>query len=271
MKEEGRRIFFILFSMIFATSGFCDPFLVILVDARHLDYSSTKGFFKTLTKHPSNGSKNGDVGHAWIYLEGEINGQPYILEGGHSGELGEIQPKYFDGVLAASARSEADPIQYLWESQRDGFFQRGNGNHDPTFAAKIPLTEEQFKQILQFVHHYDYADYAITRKQCSSFVSHVALIAGLRLACEQNMAIEQDVFICGEKIRLWENPVYSEITFSTPDVLEKSLQEAVAQGHVEDALEWYLKNHPRPFKDKLKENWLDLIRFPGRLFRWLLI
>ena len=87
--------------------------------------------FAANSKHPSDGSKNGDVGHAWIYLQGNVNGESIVIEGGHSGELGICQPKYFDGIMnyveygyadsscgeMCCLRNEPNPVKYLWASQ----------------------------------------------------------------------------------------------------------------------------------------------------------
>lgn len=237
-------------------------FLVILVEARHLDYSHPQAFFKTLAKHPSDGSKNGDVGHAWIYLKGIIDEKPVFLEGGHSGELGILQPRYVEGVFLQYENQSENPISYLWECQKDGFFQCGSGNHYPTFAAKVDLTEEQFLRLLKFVEIYDYHEYAITGNQCSSFAAQAAAFAGLFLSCDVTMKIDPCLNLAGHKIRLWSDSVYSEISFSSPDQLEKSLLEAVNEGKAEYALSWYQKRHPR------KSEAFSLHLFPQRYMRF---
>src|SRR5262249_3565265 len=89
-------------------------FLVILVDARHLDYTQNRSLLKTLCKHPSDWSKNGDVGHAWIYLQGTFENRVVVLEGGHSGECGYIQAKYFEGVMDYAEAGDDNPVRYLW-------------------------------------------------------------------------------------------------------------------------------------------------------------
>lgn len=239
-------------------------FLVLLVEARHLDYASPRSFFKTVAKHPSDGSKNGDVGHAWIYLQGIVDGQTVFLEGGHSGELGEIQPRYVEGVFLQYEQGDKNPISYLWQRQRDGFFQSGSGRHYPTFAAKVDISAEQFQRILRFIQSYDYADYAITGNQCSSFAAQVAAFAGLELDCELTMEVDQYLLLGSQKINLWQDPVYSEITFSSPDVLEYSLKQAVAEGRAQYALEWYCKTHPR----RKTLCWQELMRCPERYFRF---
>lgn len=248
----------------------CEPmqetsyFLVVLVEARHLDYSCPRSFFKTLAKHPSDGSKNGDVGHAWIYLQGNLNNELVCLEGGHSGELGFIQPRYMEGVFLNYEYGQDNPISYLWECQRDGFFQSGSGRHYPTFAAKVDLTEDQFQRILRFAESYDYSEYAITGNQCSSFAAQAAAFAGLNLDCEITMAVDPCLYIGGRKIGLWEDPVYSEITFSSPDILERSLMQAVVERRAEYALPWYRQTHPR----RRQKNIQDLLRFPERYLRF---
>lgn len=239
-------------------------FLIVLVEARHLDYSSPRAFFKTLAKHPSDGSKNGDVGHAWIYLQGLVQGAPVCLEGGHSGELGYIQPRYVEGIFLQYEQGHDNPISYLWECQRDGFFQEGSGRHYPTFAAKVDLTQEQFQRILRFVETYDYAEYSITGNQCSSFAAQVAAFAGMNLDCEITMDVDQNVRIAGHQICLWNDPVYAGITFSSPDILERSLMNTVAEGIAEYALPWYRKTHPQRRRQDLQ----DLRRFPARYIRF---
>src|ERR1700722_1522792 len=49
-------------------------FLVLLTDARHLDYSHCRFLLASIAKNPLNGSKEGSTGHAWVYLKGHING-----------------------------------------------------------------------------------------------------------------------------------------------------------------------------------------------------
>lgn len=238
-------------------------FLVILVEARHLDYTHPRSFFKTLAKHPSDGTKNGDVGHAWIYLQGNVDGRLMCLEGGHSGELGFLQPRYIEGVFLQHERGDDNPISYLWECQHDGFFQYGSGDHYPTFAAKINLTEEEFRRILNYVQLYDYNEYAITGNQCSSFAAQAAAFAGLDLECEITMSVDQNLCLAGKKICLWRNPIYSEITFSSPDILEQSLMNAVKEGKAEYALSWYKETHPQ--KRKCLQ---DFHLFPQRYMRF---
>ncbi len=261
-----------------------DYFVIILVDARHLDYTDNQAFFRTLAKHPSDGSKNGDVGHAWVYLRGLEKGKVEIVEGGHTGEFGEVQPKYFEGVMNAIEYGKAipdmvdiwcpmefdpNPISYLWEVQKDGLFQQGSGGHVPTFAAKIGLTEEQYCKIKEFIAAYPFKDYSLSQNQCASFAARIAHLAGLPLESEISMRIAPFVTIGKRKLTFWNDHKYSLFTFSTPDMLEKSLMQAVLEGKAEYALNWYNYQHPRSFKEKIAGLKESLLRMNERLERMM--
>lgn len=285
MKMRHWLLFILVVSFNYAFASFieADHYLVVLVTARQLDYSNGRELFKTMAKHPSDGSKNGDVGHAWIYLCGIYDGKPIYIEGGHSGELGCERPKYFEGVMnyfesgysnptpveLRNPRYEPNPVKYLWASPKDGFFQTGCGGHVPTYAAKINISHEQFLEILDFINplNYDYLDYSITKNQCSSFAANVAAIAGLQLDDKVTMRIDPSIKIFGEDIRLWTDPQYSTITFSSPDILEKSLKIAVRDGRAQEATKWYKKKYPKTTSDFVKE-WHDsFCKIPERWSR----
>lgn len=224
-----------------------DCFLCIYTDARHLDYTNNYCFMRSLAKHPSDRSKTRDFGHCWIYLQGMVDGQCVFIEGGHSGETGICQAKYFDGIMnyhdfgyanptrqqLAEGRFEPNPVRYLWEERCDGFFEWGPGRHRPTFGVKVPLTEEQFDRILGFIRRYHYSRYALTGNQCSTFAAQIASLAGLELDCETTLRIDPYLCIRGETVRLWCDPEYSILTLATPDTIERSLVEAVRQGRAE--------------------------------------
>ena len=217
-----------------------DYFVVFLVDARRLDYSDDLSFIRTLAKHPSDGSKNGDVGHAWIYLEGNLEGQRVYLEGGHTYALEGQTPEYLEGISYLVEEGHPDPASYLWYVRPDGFFEQGNGGHKPTYAAKVDLTEEQFLELAEWIENYPYDTYSLLGPQCATVAAEVADRIGLKLETEVTLKIDQNVTIRGVPYCFWENPKYSSITFSSPDRLERSLMRAVQAGDAEYALIWYL-------------------------------
>lgn len=257
MQKNHRIYQCILAAFLFCLTNFscnaAEYFLIFLVDAPHFDYSNNHSLLSTIANR-----KNRDVGHAWIYMQGIIDGAPMYIEGGHSGELGILQAKYFDGIMNYVAYGyanptpmqkyhpihEPNPIKYLWATQHDGFFQNGNGGHRPTCAAKIAITPKQFQRILEFIQpeNYDYRTYNLSRSQCSSFVAQVAALADFPIDYEVTMQIDQFLYFRGAKLKLWEDPQYAALRLPSPDIIEDSLKKAVQEGRAEDALAWYVGN-----------------------------
>lgn len=221
----------------------CDRYLVFLVCARHLDYSNGKQLLKTIARHPSDGGKNSDVGHAWVLLHGEDG----TMEGGHTGEFGVIQPRYFEGVAELIDAGDPNPVRYLWATQKDGCFQKGSGGFVPSFAARVNLTEEQYRAVRHYIlsSRYPFSSYAITRYQCATLVAEVAKLIGLDLDNQVTVPVEEFLFIGGGKVRMWTDPCYAKLTISSPDILEKSLMQAVEEEKALNATKWYLKRYPK--------------------------
>lgn len=205
--------------------------LYLFVDARGLEGPSTAALCRRLLAEAES-SRVGSFGHAWIRLEGEIEGEKVVLEGGHSGETGRLQPRYFEGVMnyldygyahdpqGLAWRYEPNPIRYLWEPQPDGYFQEGNGGHQPTHVAILPLDRETFDQIRHFVEEeYDFSTYHLLDAQCANFVAAVAKIAGLEMGRVTALPIAPRIWIGGSCYRLWEDARYASLPLMTPDTL----------------------------------------------------
>lgn len=221
-----------------------DYYVVILTHARGLQYDNVKALCDSIAGHSGAGGYRGDVGHAWIYLKGSIEGKPIVIEGGHSGELGQAAPRYLEGIMQNLERGSPNPVSYLWATLPDGFFQRGSGGHRPSYAAYFSLTQEQFKKILAFLEEYRFDQYALTERQCTSFAARVIeLVTGVSLECAVVLPIDPTLLYRDYFIRLWSDPVYGQICFPTPDKLEQRLRELVASGGATDVLFWYLYRH----------------------------
>ena len=245
--------------MLFALH--CQDELIILVDAPHLAYSPTKDLFKTMSKHPRTGCKEGSVGHAWICL---VRDGVVILEGGHSGERGISQPRYFDGVFQAVWQGKKNPVRYLWAVQNDGFFQNGSGGHVPSIAAKVVISSDVFDAIYRFVMTYPFRRYALLGPQCCRFVIEVAKLAGLELKAALSIPIDRCIVLDGRQIQLWHDARFSTLVCETPDVLEVSLKKAIKEGRALDATLWYFKYCKAP-KPLIK----TVLSFPRRYSRYL--
>lgn len=241
-------------------------FVVLLVSARHLNYTDGKSLLGTMTKHPRRGTKESNVGHAWVLLHGTIEGECLVFEGGHSGELGYSQPTYFNGVMDRIDKGDLNPISYLWEEQNDGFLQRGSGGHRPTYAIKVEITEEQYHEVLAYIHNYDYRHYSLVENQCASFVAGIAALVGLELPCEVAVSIPSTL----KGVTLWGDKRYASITLFTPDVLERSMAKAVQRGEAQYVLPWYLRYYRQ--REPISSQWRAFRRgvreFPDRFMRY---
>ncbi len=174
-------------------------------------------------------------------------------------------PKNKNAILGLSP----NPIRYLWSPQTDGFFQWGSGGHTPNFAIKIDLTEKQFQRIVAFVHpsNYYYGDYALIHNQCSSFVAKVAALADFTMDYEVAISIPPVITFGGCTSILWTDPQYANLTFSSPDIIERSLMQAIREGRAQYALPWYLKNQRRCWCLRFRNMCDDISRFPERFTR----
>lgn len=238
--------------------------LVLLVNARQLDYSNASSCLKTTAKHPSDGSKNGDVGHAWILLKGP-EGE---IEGGQSGETGRYQPKYMEGVIENIELQSENPVSYLFCSQCDGYFQQGNGGHRPSLAVAIEITSDQYQAIQKLIETYPYHEYSLTSHQCTTFVKEAAAIANIQLEDEVLIPIPQCIKLSGREELFWSDPKYSVLTCGSPDRLEENFKELVRQGCARNVTKWYLRTHGI----QRRESCLETLRcFPERIIRWQMV
>lgn len=218
-----------------------DPYyLVVLVDAKHLDYSTPGKYFETLSfglfkRHDPN------IGHAWIILCGEENHSRFLFEGGHTGEFGCIAPKYFDHIVDLSLNNaDKNPVAYLYTLLPDGQIQRGSGGHRPTFAAAFPLTREGFFRVRTLIaKEYDFSSWGILGPNCVQLARACLAAVGIQIDCEEKIPIPQVFSIQGKEIRLFENPAFSCILAQTPELLEKRLIELVQNGQALPASRWY--------------------------------
>ncbi len=217
--------------------------LVVLVDAKHLDYTSPEAFFTSmhyglfLPQDPT-------IGHAWIKLSGKVNGKPWTFEGGHTGEFGLTAPKYFDEVVRRSLEtSDPNPAQYLFSDLPDGYLQKGSGGHNPTLAVAFPLTQEEFLNLYRLIPKYDFTIWSLQDHQCVHFVLSCLAAIDVELDCAQTLHLPSEFMWKNKKIRLWQDPQYASLNLTTPDALEKSLFQEVLKKKALLAMKWYKKTN----------------------------
>lgn len=236
-----------------AFAGQLDRYLVILVDARHLDYSSFEKFFLTMNSGAVF-SREPTIGHAWVII-GERRGEKtWLFEGGHTGEFGGHVPRYFDEVLhRAYTAEDPNPAKYFFFPLPDGQLQIGSGGHIPTFAVAIPISKEQLLRIQRLFEPdgYDFSQWSIQGPQCVRFVRTCLAVAGVDVSCIEKIPLPQSVQYRGEKRTLWRESTYSILSVETPDLLEKRLWELARAGRALVATQWYKSVYRRQAREQV--------------------
>jgi hypothetical protein len=235
------------------------PYILFLVDARGLDYSSTPKLLQSIAKHPSDGSKNGDVGHAWIYLS--YKGK--TLEGGHSAGRDPSCPGYFASILHAQ---EKNPLVHLYDQRKDGYFERGSGGHKPTLAAYLDITEEQLHLILEEIQKIDFSNYCLANLQCTSFVRRIAYILHYDLNTYTKVSFSNALKTPFGDLLLWSDEKYRTLVLETPEALEKSLKACIDQGDMQDFTKIY---HRHLYQKKRIPLFTSVLQTKERIIRYL--
>ena len=221
--------------------GSSDYYLVVLVDARHLDYSSPSNYFCTISQGlflP----QDPNTGHAWIVLAGREEGQGWGFEGGHTGEFGLYAPRYFDEVVRlAWEEQHPNPASYLFDSLPDGALQYGSGGHSPTFAVAFPLTEHGYCRVRRLLSKdgYDFSRWGIRGPNCIRFVVACLSAVGIDVCCQEKFSLPRSFSYRGTDVALWSDSKYSCLYVDTPELLEKRLWELVQKGQGVVATKWY--------------------------------
>lgn len=217
-------------------------YLVVLVNAKGIEFSSPERFLKTMAKHPRGNKQDRSIGHAWLILAGPLT----WMECGHTGEFGLERPGYRESVQGAIDHGDPNPIASFWTDLKDGRREVGSGGHEPSTAVRFELTQQQYESIRAFIADYDYSSFSIREKACTAFVTQVAALAGITLGHLVTLDIPMRTRFQGKDVRWWSDPRYSRMTFGSPDVLEKSLKRAVEKGIGCDWMNEYRKAMKRP-------------------------
>lgn len=197
-------------------------YLAVFVNARQLNYTDGQHFVRSMESCP-------DFGHAWLYMR---RGRE-VVYGGHSGELGRAEPRYFDGVMLGIVRGDPNPARYFHKDLSDGFFQYGSGGHEPTYAIQIDLSHKQWDEVLSYIDQYDFGRYSLSRHQCVDFVTGALSRVGVEIKPRTELTINREITVYGETYTLWNDPGYAHISFSAPELLEEEMRQAVTNGQAQ--------------------------------------
>jgi hypothetical protein len=204
-------------------------YLYILNEAANWDYSTTKSLLLSIWKRP--------WAHSWLILESPGN----RLECGHTGDFGLAKPRFHDGVFQGIRDGVPNPISYLWQTMADGQFQIGKPNRPPTFVWRIPITKRRHQLISEYVMQRKYDQFGVRSNNCTDMVVEAAALAGINLIHRIQLILPSETKVWGKQVRVWEDPQYRILDYSTPDVLETDLRQLVRLGIGSDVTEWYLE------------------------------
>jgi hypothetical protein len=203
-------------------------YLYILNEAVNWDYSTTDSLLFSIWQRP--------WGHSWLILESPEE----RLEFGHTGDLGQIKPRYHAGVFQRIREGHPDPIAYLWQTMSDGQFQTGQPNRPPTFVWRMPITRRRHQLIHESVKQRKYDQFGLRTNNCTDMVVATAALAGIYLVHRIRLTGPQEVKVWGRRRRIWMDPQYRIVEYSTPDLLEADLRHLAQLGIGSDVTEWYL-------------------------------
>jgi hypothetical protein len=203
-------------------------YLYILTEPAYWDFSDATSLLYSIWQRPSE--------HSWIILESPRN----RLESGHTGNFGLEKPRYHEGVMQRVRAGDPNPIAYLWHTMSDGQFKIGKPNRPPTFVWRMPITQRRHQVIYEYVMQRKYDQFDLRTNNCVDMVVETAALAGINLIHRIRLTLPPEAKFWGRMLRVWTDPQYRILEFSTPEVLEVDLRQLAQIGIGSDATEWYL-------------------------------
>ena len=203
-------------------------YLYILTEPADWDFSDATWLLFSIWQRPS--------AHSWIILESPRD----RLEFGHIGNFGQEQPRYHEGVMQRVRNGDPNPIAYVWQTMSDGQFQIGKPPRPPTFVWRLPITRRRHQLIYEYVMQRKYDQFDVRTNNCSDMVVETAALAGINLIHRIRLTFPPETKFLGRMLRVWTDPQYRILEFSTPEVLEMDLRQLAQIGIGNDATEWYL-------------------------------
>jgi len=203
-------------------------FLYILTEPANWDFSDASSLLFSILQRPS--------AHSWIILESPGN----RMEFGHIGNFGQEKPRYHEGVMQKIQEGDPDPIAYLWQTMSDGQFQIGKPSRPPTFVWKMPIARRRYQMIYEYVMQRKYDPFDLRTGNCTDLVMEAAAMAGIHLIHRIRLTLPQEAKVLGGTLRIWTDPQYRILEFSTPEVLDEDLHQLARIGIGSDVTAWYL-------------------------------
>jgi hypothetical protein len=121
----------------------------------------------------------------------------------------------------------------------DGQFQKGKPNRPPTFVWRMPITRRRYQLIYEYVVQRNYDQFGVRTNNCTDMVVEAAALAGINLNHRIHLTLAPEMKVWGRTRRVWTDPQFRILEFSTPEVLESDLRQLARMGIGSDATEWY--------------------------------
>jgi hypothetical protein len=151
-----------------------------------------------------------------------------------------MKPRYHEGVFQRIQDGDPNPIAYLWQTMSDGQFQIGKPNRPPSFVWRMPITRRRYQLIYEYVMQRKYDQFGVRTNNCTDMVTETSALAGINLIHRIRLTLPPETKYWGRTQRVWTDPQYRILEYSTPDVLDADLRQLARLGIGSDVTEWYL-------------------------------
>jgi hypothetical protein len=94
--------------------------------------------------------------------------------------------------------------------------------------------------IHEYLRQRTYDRFGVRTNNCTDMVIAAAALAGIHLIHRIRLTLPPETKVWGRRQRVWTDPQYRILEYSTPDVLEADLRQLSQLGIGSDATEWYL-------------------------------
>jgi len=104
----------------------------------------------------------------------------------------------------------------------------------------MPITRRRYQLISEYVMQRMYDQFGVRTNNCTDMVAETAALAGINLIHRIRLTLPPEMKVWGRTRRVWTDPEYRVLEFSTPEVLEVDLRQLAQVGIGIDATEWYV-------------------------------
>ena len=85
----------------------------------------------------------------------------------------------------------------------------------------------------------NYEKFGVRTNNCTDMAVETAALAGINLGHRIRLTLPPEMKVWGRTRRIWTDPQFRILEFSTPEVLEVDLRQLAQIGIGSDATEWY--------------------------------